>query len=533
MPLSRREPLVSLPDGDAYDDLLSRTRSLRREQRAARDQWFTKLAVDGKEDVLFELEVLLKAAACFSNPRNHPGPPRRTPVVAQDFREAMLLFKEGLLRALFLTRQLLGSRDRAFVFHRYLETVLPEDNLRNRLVREGAQQTTPEESLITLRHGLTSSLEVIDGVLRSQRIPYRLYYAVLSLVQREVGGNTFFNPLNALEFRPEFDRIKSAQVLDLIRSVPGEEAHRLVALTFLSLFRMLKYLRLLGRIAIEAPGRRRYTSGRAYLVMSVLRSDARALSDYLRQRAGTLLADSFERDVLIVPASDIRERAPALRAAGHRLLGVKSALEGIAGGLRLELRRAFQHDFLAPGEAAGEGEIRAAIQSGLANLRPGLRTSILFLGKALGVSLEEGGVFDDQAARRETSERLRRDVWMFAQILRAFSTKAQHSPAEDRWAPVYNFAYVREFLAYFRAMGYPLLRSADYPRVDSFVSAMSRLQDTDLVDPSRLETAIDECLAFHSFLMELFEEISKRDVLDGVRFDRRAAASALKLYLGD
>jgi hypothetical protein len=122
---------------------------------------------------------------------------------------------------------------------------------------------------------------------------------------------------------------------------------------------------------------------------------------------------------------------------------------------------------------------------------------------------------------------------MFAQIVRAFSTKAQHSPNEDRWAPIYNFHYVREFLAYFRAMGYPLLRSADYPRFDAFMAAMTGLEDTDLVDPRRLEAAIDECVAFHGFLTQLFEDISRRDELTGVPFDRRAAAAALRLYLGD
>ena len=133
----------SLPSGgepDAYADLLSRTRDLRSDQRAQRDRWFAELDIDNKEDLLFELEVLLKATACFSNPRNHPGPPKRTPVVAQDFREATALFRDGMKRGVSLSRQLLGPRDRAYIFHRYLETVLPEDSIRTRLVREGTNQ---------------------------------------------------------------------------------------------------------------------------------------------------------------------------------------------------------------------------------------------------------------------------------------------------------------------------------------------------------------------------------------------------------
>jgi hypothetical protein len=529
----RKSFAPSVIPGDPYSELLARTRSLRRDQRAARDAWFQALPLENKDDVLFELEVLLKASACFANPRNHPGHPRRTPVVAQDLREATVLFRDGIVHALGVTRQLLGARDRAFVFHRYLETVLPEDRLRTRLAREGTEQTSPEESLIALRHALARSVEVLEGVLRAPRVPYRLFYALCSTIQREIGSNAFFNPLSALEFRPEFDRIKSGHVLDLIRGVPGNEAHRLVALTFLSLFRLLRYLRLLGRISNEPGNRRRRIAGRAFLVLSVFRSDARALSDYLRRHTGSRLAESFERDLFRFSASELENRVPELRANGHRLIGIKSALEGVAGSLRLETRRAFHHDLVSIAPAPSEIDLRNSLVTATGNLRPALRNAILFLGKALGSSLDEGGVFDDQAARRETSERLRRDVWMFAQIVRAFAAKAEATPSDDRWAFAQNLQFVREFLSYFRTMGYPLLRSTEYPRFDAFMLAMERLEDTDLVDPSRLGRAIDECVAFHSFLLGLFDEISKRDVLEGVHFDRRAAAGALKLYIAD
>jgi hypothetical protein len=92
---------------------------------------------------------------------------------------------------------------------------------------------------------------------------------------------------------------------------------------------------------------------------------------------------------------------------------------------------------------------------------------------------------------------------------------------------------VHEFMAYFRAMGYPLLRGADYPRVDAFLAAMTRLKDSDLLDPARLVAAVDEADQFHAFLVELFAAIGRRDELAGSPFDRRAAAEALKLYLGD
>ncbi len=499
-----REPGRAIGD-DGYADLLLQTRGLHREQQQARDAWFAGLPLDHKEELLFELEILLKGLACFSNPRNHPGPPRRAPVVAIDFGHHLAYWRDGVARVVYLARLLLGPKDRSFVFHRYLETVLPEDAARTQLAREGMSQHTPEESLFALRHALTQSLEVADGLLRTPRIQYRLFYALLSITQREIQRNAFFNPLRALEFRPEFDRIASTEVLELIASLVDRPTEN-----------------------------KRQVAGRVYLVLAVMRSDARALSGHLRKRTGALLAEGFEEDLFAKGAPELAARHDALLSLGHRLIGIKASLEGIAASTRLEMRRSFEHDLPAPDAGFSDEEVRLRFRKAVAELRPALESKILFLGKALGVRLLERGVFDSEAAKRETSERLRRDVWMFAQIVRAFASKAEHAKGgEDRWETAAGFAFVREFLAYFQALGYPLLRASDYPRVDAFMAAMNGLEDADLLDPRRIEQAIVESRAFYDFLIALFDDISKRDELKGIAFDRRNAAASLKLYLGD
>jgi hypothetical protein len=517
---------------NAYAELLRDTRGMRREHQQARDAWFAKLAADKKEESLFELEILLKGLACFANPRNHPGAGRRQTIVSLDFREHVGHVKDGMTRVTQLARGMLGDRDRAFVFQRYLETVLPEDSARTRLLRASMAQETPEGSLFMLRHGFTNLIEVASGLLRLSRVNFRLFYAALATAMREITQSAYFNPLAALEFRPEFDRIPSPQVLELIQGVPGEQAHRLVALTFLSLFRILRYLRLIDTIALDHHDRR--VAGRAYLVLAVMRSDARALSNYLRRRAGGLLAESFERELFRVPAAEIAARFDGLRSEGNRLFGIKGALNGLAANLRLEMRRTFEHDLPPPDATTAEPELRLKLRQATAAVRPAIQTAILFLGKSLGVELEEGRVFDDKAARRATSERLRRDVWMFAQIARAFASKARHTDVTvDKWTTIASFAFVREFLAYFRAMGYPLLRTGDYPRVDAFMTAMNGLEDRDTLDPKKLAVAVTECEQFFGFLTGLFDQISKREELANVPFDRKAAARSLRMYLGE
>jgi hypothetical protein len=62
---------------------------------------------------------------------------------------------------------------------------------------------------------------------------------------------------------------------------------------------------------------------------------------------------------------------------------------------------------------------------------------------------------------------------------------------------------------------------------------MTSLQDADLLDPARLEVAVREAHLFHGFLTELFDGICRREELSSSPFDRRAAAEALRLYLGE
>ena len=265
---------------DVYADLLRDTRGLRREHATARDRWYASLSWERKEESLFELEMLLKGFACFGNARNHPGPLRATPNIVHDHREELGILRDAIEEAVRHIKSLLGQKERAFVFSRYLETVVPEDAVRSRLVQEQLSQERPEESLFVLRNAFAGSLEVADGLSRLGRISHRLYAGFLGSLTREVARNVYFNPLVALEFRPEFDRIRNARVLETLHGIENEAAHRIAALSFLGLFRVLRYVRL-----IEDYAARPETARRAYVILAVLRSDVRALVRYTRAGA--------------------------------------------------------------------------------------------------------------------------------------------------------------------------------------------------------------------------------------------------------
>ncbi|MEM9069748.1 MAG: hypothetical protein AAGE52_14645 [Myxococcota bacterium] len=512
---------------DVYANLLRDTRGLRREQSRARDGWYARLNWERKEETLFELEMLLKGFACFGNPRNHPGVRRLDAPVAHDYRDELIIVRDALSQSVDRIRALLGQRDRAYVFSRYLEMVLPEDALRSRLIKEQLSQDTPEESLFVLRNTFGAFLEMADGTLRLGRVSHRLYFALLGMITREIGRNTYFNPLVALEFRPEFDRIRNGDVLEAMHTA-GEAAHQVVAVTFLSLFRALRYIDLVDQYAAQPS-----TARRAYVILSVFRSDVRALTRYLAKRAPDALADSFERTLMDVHVSDLGSRHDELAAEAKGLRSMRGSLENLANVLRVEVKGTFERDIPATDDVIAADELGPQLVVASAQLRATLHHAISVLCGEIQPGRGPMLLGSQEAAQIDASERLRRDVWMFQQVLRAFLAKARSTRGDtDRWAGYASFHFVKEFLEHFRAIGYQLVRQADYARLDPFLAMLDVLRDVDLLDPDKLKAAVRECEALYRFLDDLFVQICNRRELASRNFDKRSAADTLRIYLG-
>jgi hypothetical protein len=521
--------IASIPtDRDIYANLLRDTRGMRRDQAVARDGWFTGLPWDKKEDTLFELEMLLKGVACFGNPRNHPGEQRSSAAVAHDFTEELRVLRDGIARINTLVRVMLGDREKAYTFTRYLETVLPEDSARGRLVQEQLTQDTPEESLFVLRNSFGAFQELSDAILRLGIVSNRIYGALHGTVAREVGRNVYFNPLIALEFRQEFDRIQNGDVLEALNAVPSEGAHRVAALAMLALFRLLRYLELIDGYAVDPASARR-----AYLILSVVRSDVRALTRYLGRHAADVLANALERELMSVRISDLASRRADLEQEARWLAVLRSAFETIASGLRVDVRKVFLHDVPSPSAGMPGADLAPHLTNATRELRASLHHAITALTRALAPSRSAPQLAMDRDARRAASERLRREVWMFMQILRAFMAKASASSgASPQWASGASYQFARDFLVHFRAIGYQLMRSHEYPRTEAFLASIEPLRDVDLLSAAQLAHAVEQARHFYAFLEQLFRSVSARAELAEIEFDRKDGVETLKIYLG-
>jgi len=501
---------------------------MRREQATARETWFAALPWERKEEDLFELEMLLKGIACYGNPRNHPGKPRKVAEAGQDFANDLRTVRKTVDRSVHVVRTLLGERDRVFNFAQYLESLLPEDAERSQLVKEQLSQDTPLEALWVLRNAFTGYVDVIDGLLRSGRISHRLYHGIHGTLTREIGRNTFFNPLVSLEFRTEFDRIQAPEVLEVLQTVSSDASHRVAALTFLTLFRALRYLDLVDQYASDPE-----TIDLCPVILSVFRSDLHVLTRYLVTTAADAMADGLEREILLVDAVEVREHYGMLSGIMGGLLSLRRSLESTGQTLRLEVRRTYRLDLSSPDEKVDPAELAAQTVIATATLRAALHHAIFGLCKELAPDGVQPALATTDGGKRAASERLRREVWMFTQVLRAFLAKARQPEGDPtKWQATTSFHFVSEFLRHFRAIGYQLLRVSDYERLDAFLAAIESLRDVDFLDAAERNVAIEECTTFFEYMDQLFAQVSRRAELKNVPFDKRTAKETLKIYLG-
>ncbi|MCP4603920.1 MAG: hypothetical protein GY847_25930 [Proteobacteria bacterium] len=529
--MSSREalPVISVKNRrDYYTELIEGSRWLRREQAAARVAWFEALTLENKNELLFEFEMMLKGLVCFGNPGNHIGPRRRAePAVAREFRDELSVARVIVQRIVVTGQALSYGNDRSVMFQRYLESVIAQDETHFHAVKQSISEDTPAQGLNLLVSTFQNLLEVLDGLTGSSSISYRLFTAVIQMAQREIHRSTYFNPLAALEFRVEFDNIYPSEMLGLINKIESDPARKVATLTFLSMFRLLKYLNAMDSVIMRSAN-----YGLLFGWLAVLRSDIRALTIFLKRDISAWIASGFGRLYEQLEPSAVNKQFDLFGVEFKSLKSLRELLASIGDQLRLEQRKLFEMQLPALSTIESMEQFAEVVEIAMAPLRAFLQNALVLLALEFDPSLRGSKVFTDFVPIGVQSDRLRRDIWMFQQILRAFIEKAQTSAgAADQWSGMNTFRFVREFVKYFRSMGYQLLRYTDYEQFDKFMRLVDRLREGDVLEVQRLERVVESCEDFKKFLKETFDSVSNRDELKNVPFDRKEAARTLKLFV--
>ena len=478
---------------DFFFEVMKDSQRLRAGYLAERERWLRTLAVDGREEVLFEFEMLLRGLERYFNVHNLPLD-SRADVLARDFREELIAVQETVARAVQLTQLLLDPpSNRNLVFRKYLESQLADDRSRGKLLEQQLSQETPQESLFLLRSGFVALRGVLDALLRLPAQPYQLFADVGQLIVREVALNKYFRPFRPLEFRTEYDRIKSVHILEILRrpfensesAKPTERVRRLVSLAFLAFFRLLHYLRFV-------PVGREESSRRSHLTLALVRSEATSLAAFLEGELAASLVTAGPRPAAGVAKLAVEIRKEVAKVYKRHLAAASPADPGAAGRAREALEALFKQWITSLAELFQQG-------------------------------LDGREIFDDFVSRQEQGRRLRQDLWAFREICRGLERTALRGTTEEIERAL---RALRRYLLYFQDVSYQLLRYGDYAPFDHFVQIVGEADVARLGLPRVRRQLRDDCRAFGEVLGQTFAAVSRREELAGKPF---AEAEAKRL----
>src|SRR4029077_6287723 len=120
---------------DFFFELMRDSQRVRAVYLAERERWIRSLEISGREEILFELEMLLRAIDRFFNLRNLFG--EIQPPQDRDWREELKATRDAVHRSVHLSRKLIAQRqEQALLFRSFVEGALPDDRARARLGAE-------------------------------------------------------------------------------------------------------------------------------------------------------------------------------------------------------------------------------------------------------------------------------------------------------------------------------------------------------------------------------------------------------------
>ncbi len=473
---------------DFFADLIRASQGTRAGFLSERERWLRSVPVDGREDLLFEFEMLLRAVERYVQLQSNAVVEGGQPLVTRDFREELKDIRAAMNQALRLARQLLDpDSHQKLVFRKYVETQLADDGTRRSLIEEEMVQETPPESLFVLRQSCESLRNLVDHLQQLPVCGLGLFNDVASLFLREIVLNRYFRPFRLTEFRLEYDRLRSVRLLDLLATLPAD-TRPLFSTAFLALFRLLHYTSFVSEDA-QGPIPRRVR-----VVLAMIRSEALSLVGYLRneltpkagpkplQAACVRVARDIARETERIAREELveldRDRAAASRASRAFTVLFQNQVVALC-------------EALAPGSASGEA------------------------------------AFESLTSPEEAAERVRKDLWVFAQLCRAAE---QHLRNEDVPAAEAVIGSIVTFLGYFQDGSYQCLRYTDYEAFDRFFALLTELPWPP-EGPAVRTRLVEDLKAFSLVLETAFSAVSRRALLRGMAFDRAEAELLRDRYL--
>lgn len=458
------------------------------------------------EDILFRFETMLRAMDRFFNLENHPA--RRDGRVGfeHDLRIEVGIVDRRLRGLIQLCQMVLDETDTsAFHFQSYVETQLLSDVERDQMLDRHRAQTTPLESLYLLQVGLRSLVHLTEALRMAEPLRLTAFRGLGHLYAALLVQNRYFNALRPASFNPLYDRVAHPLLQRAVRDAPSERMRRQLSRIILALQR---YLRILRWVRPDAPTRDELLD--ALPVLALLRSEFRNLVPYLEQGLPERMGPP-------------EGRLPAEQALVDRL-------DAFAFQLALETRKIWKQvlvDFTTTTQAS---RLRSMLETVTGLLTKFLQQAVVQCVQTVLPDVEGRDIYTDFVSRLEQSLRLREDLWILHEVMRATIPtigRADASAEERRRA----FTRLVETLDYFFNLSYQHVRFDDHEHFERFFELVWGLRNEPFANPDRAWEIGRSLEHFRIYLETTLGLVQQRAELRDVAFDETPARRLLRQFL--
>jgi hypothetical protein len=413
-----------------------------------------------------ELAVWLRALQSFFDLADHPlTEAERAGLHARGFKCETAVVRDVLVRCLHLLDLVARGASAEGV-------VESADEPTPHAVREAAPAFAGvKSSLGDLGDVLRDACGLAESLLESPRVAFGAWSGLGGVVGRELRRSDAAALIVAAG--EEGDAASLQESLHaLARALASDELSDDVAAIFIGFTRLLSLLDFVGR-QLARDGQLK----RLLPVFTLIQADTRALLDFIEGRA--LKVEGVER-------------------------GAREILDGTAYAVRMELRKAFEHELVGFCSTRQPTQLFARVENAAGLLRDCYQQSVLALAQSFDPALDGARLFGSFETKLEQSLALRHDLWRLIRLVRR-PTQGSEPPTQ---------AAVIEQLNAFRERSQRYLMYKDWEPLERFHEEIESARA-----PVQLEQTLHR---FEAFLETLFGQVNMRVVLAAYPFDATA-----------
>jgi hypothetical protein len=422
-----------------------------------------------------ELAVWLRALQSFFNAANHPfTEAERTGLGERSFKCETGVARDALVRCLHLLASVArggpppGLAGEAGVDE---ETAAVAAANAREEDEDALGLVGAKDSLGELADVFKDVCRLCDALLESHTVGFAAWSSIGSVLERELRRSEAAGLIVAAGNGADASELQE-QLVALAHGLTPDDLGEDLLEIFHAFSRLLAHLRFV-EVSLDGDSQLK----RLLPILTLVHEETRALLDFIEGRA--------------------------LRVEGVGR-GASEILDGTAYAVRMEMRKAFEHELTGLCSVRQPPQLFAKVENAAGLLRDCYQQSVVALAQSFDESLDGAMLFRSFRTKLEQSLELRRELWKLVRLVRRASAEGGPPPS----------AQVLEAFAAFGEGAQRYLMYKDWEALERFVEE---------IDSALTAGDLSRTLhRFEAYLETLFGQVSMRAVLADLPFDPAA-----------